>query len=587
MHANRTAGKAAMQSNGTGSTLQADERARLDIQDRESEMIVLAGIMIDPDVRDAAIPKLEPADFADGRHRDVFMAMLALWEAQQPTDQMLVADELEKRHGWSAQEVLYLFELPAYSRPTNATLVFVPRLKDATHRRRLLSVAQSIAQQAYDGPSSAEAQAYAEKLLADVKPAEVATDDAGDVDERNPLERAPGAGAHLDLGWVDRYAKVMTHLTGAPFEFNRLCGLVTAAAAIQRRAVLRMSFGDIYPNLYACIVAPTSVFHKSTALDQVPQLLRRAQLDALLLANDMTAEGLVRQLQSRPAGLIVNHEIGRIFNSHNVKYLANLKPNLTDSFDCKPFIRRLSAEEIRIDAPYLNILGATTPSRFFEGVSLTDWQDGFLARWLFVLPEGEPDFDAVMGLFTEDHDRQIGDIAVKLASVNRQHETAFIFAGDAFKLWDSWAREGVKAAYYFGDDAATGFVSRYNVYALKLALILAAVNDSWGTITPATMQTAMDLADSFKRYAYRLLSEKADYGVSGAKLQKVFAIVKRRGGTAGVTRKIIMQFTKMRAGDVTLCIEKLLEVGAIIEDSTGRAPRYAAIAEQLPVKVWR
>jgi len=413
----------------------------------------------------------------------------------------------------------------------------------------------------------------------------------GDVDEDDtgdghPLNVAAPA-QPLRLGWVDDYATVMTQLTGAPYEFNRLCGLVAAATAIERRAWLPMSFGDIYPNVYAAILAPSSVFHKSTALDQVGGLLRRARLDKLLLAGDMTAEGLVRGMQTRPAGLIVNHEIGRIFNSHNVKYLANLKPTLTDCFDCKPFARRLSTEEIRVDAPYLSILGATTPARFFEGVSFTDWQDGFLARWLFVLPEGEPDFDAVAGIFTPDQSLKLQDLAMTLERINRQGETAFTFAGDAFKLWDTWARAGVKAAYHFGDDTATSLVARYNVYALKLALILAAVNDSWGTVTPETMQAAMALADGFKAAAYRLLSERANFGVSGAKLQKVFRVIKDQGALTGIPRKTILQYSKLRAGDLTIVLEKLLEIGAIMESTTGRAPRYISATDALPVKTWR
>lgn len=403
--------------------------------------------------------------------------------------------------------------------------------------------------------------------------------------EQGPSPLAVERVSNLSLGWVSDYARLMTDLTGSPYEFNQLAGLVTAATAIQRRARIRMRFGDIYSNIFACIIAPSSVFHKSAAIHKPRLVLQRALMDKLMLSELMTSEGLLKQMQGQPAGVILRDEIGTLFDSNNTKYLRQLKPDLTAIYDCYPYSRRLSNDEIKVEKPYLNILGATTPTRFFEGTTLTDWRDGFLARWLFVVPEGEPNFDATTGLYQEQHEGQIQRLALRLMEIDRQQETDFYLQQDALALWDAWQRQSAKDAYYYGDDVTAALVTRYSAYALKFAIILSAVNESWGKITAATMQTAISLANNYKSYVHQLLSEKENFGISGAKLQRVFRVIStltKEGGHA--TTKTIMQKTGMKTGELGPCLEKLMEIGAIDGVRAGNGKRYVNLKEDLPLK---
>ena len=355
-----------------------------------------------------------------------------------------------------------------------------------------------------------------------------------------------------------------------------------------------MSFGDIYPNIYACIIARSSVYHKSSAIHKPRLVLQRAQLDRLLLSELATSEGLLKELQGQPSGVILRDEIGTLFDSNNVKYLRNLKPDLTAIFDCFPYSRRLSNEEIKVEKPYLSILGATTPARFYEGISLTDWQDGFLARWLFTMPERDPDFDAMTGLFVIQHEARVQQLANGLNRLNHYELTDFLFTDNAHQLWDTWQRESARNAFYFGDDVAAAIVTRYAAYALKFALILSAINGDWGSITPDTMQTAIHLADSYKGYAHRLLAEKDEHKVSGAKLQRVFVAIVKLGELA--TAKRIMQKTGLKKIALTPCIDRLSAEGAIVPTTTTTKAKngreyehtvYTAMTKELPIKAWK
>lgn len=418
-------------------------------------------------------------------------------------------------------------------------------------------------------------------------------DDAGEPEE-NPLLVAD-LGEKLDLGWIDDYARLTGELTGAPTEFNQLAGLVTAATALERRARLRMAFGDIYANIFGCIVARSSVFHKSSCLAKPRTFLKRADREKLLLSELMTSEGLLKQLSGQPAGVILRDEIGSLFAAGRVKYLAQLKPDLTALYDCQPYSRILSNTEVKVEQPYLNILGATTPSRFFDSVALLDWQDGFLARWLFVLPSGEPNFDHRTGMMEPHHDRRIGELAMTLVNLGRREATDFKFAAGAHDLWDEWQREAVRLAYHHGDDTTAAITTRYATYALKFALILTAVNGEWGIVECSTMETSVKLADRYKAHVHALLAQRDNFGVSGSKMQKALAIIRAHTGkpenVRGVNRTTIMQYGGFTKGELEPVLQKLVEIGAVIEtaSSGGGWRRYipAPNLKSLPIKAWK
>jgi len=387
-----------------------------------------------------------------------------------------------------------------------------------------------------------------------------------------------------DLGWLDEYTDIASDLTNAPRSFNLLCGLATAAIAIQHRAVLRMSFDNIRPNIYGAIVAPSTVYHKTTALRQSQSLLNRAGLGHLQFASQFSSEGLLSCLAERPAGIIYRDEVGTLFASDRVKYLAPLKQDLTALYDGGDYSRQLARERITVTRPYLNILGATTPTRFYQGVTLTDWQDGFLARWLFALPDCEPDFDNSPSMFTSKHGEKLEHLAGRLREIDSQPAQDFTFDPAAFQAWDQWQRQSKKNAYLFGDDVVASIVGRYATYALKFAMILASLNGEFGRIGPKSIAQGIALADHYKASIHKLLEGRQNHGISGDKMQRVFAVITVKGPKA--TTKVIQQFAHMNASETRAVLDKLVEIGAVVSEKAGRGMAYTATTDKLPIRSW-
>lgn len=424
-------------------------------------------------------------------------------------------------------------------------------------------------------------------LLAASKPMGSANEsDADDAtDFLNPLAVELVHG--LRLGWITNYTDLMHDLTASPKEFHQLAGLITAAAAIQRKARLRMAFGDIYPNLYGCIVAMSTVYGKTTAISKPRAILNAAMLDNLLIPSHGSSEGLVQQLSESPSALMIRDEIGTLFSSDKVKYLKDYKQDLTALYDCTPYNRRLRHEGINVPRPYLNILGATTPERFYGGITQSDWSDGLLPRWLFVVPDGRPDFDAMPAILTDEHTKRINRLALKLMEIDRYPEKDFVLTGNALTLWSDWRKAGVMAAYEAQDNTAMAIIGRYATYALKFSIILAAVNDSWGVITPELMQTAIHLADNYKHTVNRIITEADKHRVTGAKIQKVFSVIKGRNKEGhGVTLRQVQQYANMSRQEAQQCMEQLVEYGAVTTDLVGKSIRYTHVVTELQLKKW-
>src|SRR5581483_11467273 len=62
----------------------------------EAEESVLGSLLIDPEAIEVVAALLQPDDFYHPRNRDIYAAMLRLYERRQPTDFVMVCDELER-----------------------------------------------------------------------------------------------------------------------------------------------------------------------------------------------------------------------------------------------------------------------------------------------------------------------------------------------------------------------------------------------------------------------------------------------------------------------------------------------------------
>lgn len=155
------------------------------------------------------------------------------------------------------------------------------------------------------------------------------------------------------------------------------------ASAMGRQVTFAFGPFDMPVNLYVLLLAPSSIFRKTTALT----LSRRiaTQAGAYELAGDGSPEGFLEDLEEHPQGTLYYSEFSLLLAQFDRTYAASLRPLLTDLYDCpRSYRRKLRGTEINIADPCVSIFGASVLDWVLDRVKQSDFGGGFLTRFVLV-----------------------------------------------------------------------------------------------------------------------------------------------------------------------------------------------------------
>lgn len=277
------------------------------------------------------------------------------------------------------------------------------------------------------------------------------------IDEPAPLENFEFLGTELRLGfgWNDlqvpepfsTVAKEIVARTGTAPQFAIGLSMQLLNSCLGRRTLIRTPFAPhgIAPNGYYCFIAPSSRWHKSTAMN----VGRFWQHEAEKLANmkvqlpeDFTAEGLTKYLhrlqeEDKPTGgLVTEHEIASWFSSYNRRFQTSRVPFLLKAYDAETWYRIRADDEkaILIEQPYLSVIGLTHPRTLARHMRPEASEDGFRVRFRYDMPY-ESQNNALRHTATQETpDAEIVKIFLQFLTAPPQD-----FTFD-YKTWNEWRR---------------------------------------------------------------------------------------------------------------------------------------------------
>ena len=149
----------------------------------EAEQAVLGGLMLDNTQWDNISDALQPEDFYRGEHQLIFQVMTQQSEANSPIDVVTLVESLNSLNELeSAGGLDYLSELAGNARGTANIVAYADIIRERAILRRLISVANGIADVGYNtgGKKSAEILDEAEQQVFNI--ADERPKDAGPVD---------------------------------------------------------------------------------------------------------------------------------------------------------------------------------------------------------------------------------------------------------------------------------------------------------------------------------------------------------------------------------------------------------------------
>ncbi|MEO8392499.1 MAG: DUF3987 domain-containing protein [Chloroflexota bacterium] len=380
--------------------------------------------------------------------------------------------------------------------------------------------------------------------------------------------------------------------------------------AVARRCVLRLGFGDIFPNLYYLWVAPTTYYHKSTGLNAITDMVRDT-VPHLLLPATTSPEMLVAKLAGqRPA----NYDKLLPFEQHNEdlaarfagqrgiiideasklliskKYMEGHTETLMELFDAP---RRLERElrgdgKLIIYHPALALIGATSPARLGRYITDNEWEDGLMARFLCLTPT-EREIKCVLNGRDLDTYEFPEDLKARLLAIYNAFPRP---ADDAvLQSLDEPVRHPVVSAsmdagvydlfnaYYAAlhamtdprrslDERLRGNYGRFATMALKLALNLAIMDwvddgaEGAPRLTTGHWTQGQHLAEAYRASAHRLL-EALSLGLDVKNEQKLLDFIARNEARPPSAREILRGAGIKTRKEVDGTLAALLDDGVI------------------------
>lgn len=243
--------------------------------------------------------------------------------------------------------------------------------------------------------------------------------------ERSPIPVLP-ASAALDPAlaagvapWLDSYIAYSRVWAPDAYENYHEAAALWLLSTIAARRVGAEMGGRRYTSLYIALVGRTSVFTKTTCAKTAIKTLARCGLSFLLTPDEMTPQAFVAELSNTtlPTGFEsldpkaqqwhrdslsfigqrgwYYDELGQKIDGmmrdggHMSDYRGILR-SLDSSDDQYIYVTRGHGREV-IQRPYLALLGSVTPAdlRRYAGRGAKLWNDGFWARFAFVVPPAD------------------------------------------------------------------------------------------------------------------------------------------------------------------------------------------------------
>ena len=272
-------------------------------------------------------------------------------------------------------------------------------------------------------------------------------------------------------GFIRNYCQYAAACTTAPLAYH----IGVAASILAATCPIPYGVDYItphYPNMFVMLVGRSGEDQKSTAISLGQSILFDAA-PTLIGHHPGSAEGMIEALAKKPRQLLIYKEGGSLLASTQRGYMEKLKPILTDLADAVPQ-QRIKAKKkdqddnVIVKNPRLSMLMGCSPPFLEAHTNNTDWNGGFLGRWLVLYAQRERTAPWPEKVTT-------GRAALVHALKVRAHATQSGWClgrapGHATQMWDEWFYS-LQSRHI--PELVTGVRSRAPTAAIRMALLYA------------------------------------------------------------------------------------------------------------------
>lgn len=294
--------------------------------------------------------------------------------------------------------------------------------------------------------------------------------------------------------WIKAYL-AFTAESESPEEYHLWVAISAIAGAIRRKAFFNMGYFLVYPNMYIVLVGPAGRCKKSTAMRIGRGML--SSVPGLNFTTDSTTrERLIQDLSQAFAD---GHSSMTAFSSEFASLLTSSGMDmvvfLTDIFDSPSewAHKTKTGGTNKIKAPYLNLIGATTPDWIAKAMPLDTVGIGLTSRIVFVFQDTPRVRPAFPTLSTDQmllHNLLVEDL-VSMGQISGEYQ----LTPEAKAMYEEWYQSRIEQPNSTGDPRLNGYYERKPIHLLKLAMIIAASFRDETVIEQQDLVTSLQLFD--------------------------------------------------------------------------------------------
>lgn len=367
-----------------------------------------------------------------------------------------------------------------------------------------------------------------------------------------------------------------------------------AAVNLGNRAYVQVGSLKIYPNIWSCVIGPSSISRKTTAIRYAQMTIKpyedelnRTDMESYelmtLVLNGTTVSNLMSLLHINPCRLFVQNEFSGWLAEMQQSFNRGYKQSLTEIFD--GVTRNYMNQERRelIVNPALSFIGASTPDWLFNAISGRDQLAGFLQRILFCVVRKEDLEDL-------DHSAagRANDLEDKMAAFDARYFRHWRDLPGSHELRLGPLASGARDEYYAkafqrvsaynSDNLMSYFTRVWDGYFYKFALIIHLAKyhselagairlhteEAWfkeARIEADTVAQAAYLCDFYLEHILSILDILDEKDSLAMERKVVDLLVNRFGGRA--THSELMNASRLKKRDFKECLESLIDRGAV------------------------
>jgi hypothetical protein len=404
------------------------------------------------------------------------------------------------------------------------------------------------------------------------------------------------------LGFVFDYIEWASEQSDAARAYHEVSAFIMLSAVLA--GSLRMplaNIGELVPNLWALIVADTTLTRKTTAMKTAMDIIQEVDPD-VMLATDGSIEGMMQALSTRPSrpSIFLRDEFSGFMESVTKKdYMAGTLESLTKLYDGDHLRRVLAKSVIDVRDPVVLVFGGGIKNKLQGLLNEKHVTSGFIPRFLIVSAESnitkmkplsrrgvvdQSKRDEFIKYLGELRNTYHSERPVTIAGVTKlqmQHIYADI-TDEALDFYNQCERQLVTLGYNAADrDIYMPVMDRMSKNMLKMSMLIAATRQE----PNEEFQILVELDDVkvaalyIQRWAPHMIELLQNLGNNSSEqvLQKVLnAIIK----FPGINRGTVMRNGRIQAWEMENIERTLTQRGQISVRKQGKGILYYPIADQ-------